>query len=68
MNEKKKTARRGGMDPILTLTLIFTALKLAGRISWSWLWVLSPVWLTALFFTGIFAFILVGGRIKKGRW
>ena len=28
------------------LTILFIALKLLGVISWSWLWVLSPLWVT----------------------
>jgi hypothetical protein len=30
------------------LTLLFIALKLTGYISWSWWWVLAPLWLPAL--------------------
>ena len=28
------------------LTIVFIVLKLIGVISWSWLWVLSPLWIT----------------------
>ena len=34
------------MKYILLLTLTFTAQKLAGAITWDWLWVLSPLWLS----------------------
>jgi hypothetical protein len=27
------------------LTILFVALKLLGAIAWSWLWVLSPLWI-----------------------
>jgi len=27
------------------LTIVFIVLKLVGVISWSWLWVLSPIWI-----------------------
>lgn len=27
------------------LTIVFVALKLFGAIDWSWLWVLSPLWI-----------------------
>jgi hypothetical protein len=27
------------------LTILFIGLKLTGYIAWSWLWVLSPLWL-----------------------
>jgi len=30
------------------LTLLFIALKLTGYITWSWWWVLSPLWLSVL--------------------
>ncbi len=28
------------------LTIVFIVLKLVGVISWSWLWVLSPIWIS----------------------
>lgn len=31
------------------LTVLFVGLKLAGVISWSWLWVLSPLWIPFVF-------------------
>ena len=30
------------------LAIVFIVLKLMGIISWSWLWVLSPIWINAL--------------------
>lgn len=30
------------------LTLLFIGLKLGGVISWSWVWVLSPLWIGVL--------------------
>ena len=30
------------------LGLVFIVLKLCGIISWSWLWVLSPIWISAI--------------------
>lgn len=27
------------------LTVLFIALKLLGKITWSWWWVLSPIWI-----------------------
>jgi hypothetical protein len=37
-------------------TGIFIALKLAGAVTFSWLWVLSPLWIGA----GIILFFLIG--------
>lgn len=30
------------------LLIIFIVLKLCGLISWSWIWVLSPLWITVI--------------------
>jgi MFS superfamily sulfate permease-like transporter len=30
------------------LTIAFIVLKLANYITWSWLWVLSPLWISAI--------------------
>ena len=64
----KKESKHSGTDPIVTLVLILVILKATKLISWSWLWVLSPIWLTLLFIAAVFSAILVGGRIVKGKW
>ena len=65
----EKKSRRSGTDPIVALTLIFVVLKVMGLISWSWLWVLSPIWLTFLFFAAYF-FCHFGSadEFAKGKW
>ena len=65
---KNENARNGGMGFISILTLIFIVLKLTNNISWSWIWVLSPIWITAVILIIIFTVIMIGGRIKKGKW
>ena len=30
------------------LTIIFVVLKLIGIISWSWLWIFSPLWISVI--------------------
>ena len=42
----KKEIKIVGLGFFEALTLLFIALKLTGCIAWSWLWVLSPLWLT----------------------
>ena len=32
----------------MLLLIIFIVLKLTGNITWSWIWVLSPFWITIL--------------------
>ena len=44
------------------LTILFVGLKLTGFIAWSWLWVLSPLWIPfagALFFLFLAVFLMV---------
>ena len=38
--------RSGGIDFTGLLTILFIAFKLLGVITWSWVWVLSPIWIT----------------------
>lgn len=38
----------GGIGFVELLTIAFIVLKLLKVISWSWLWVLSPLWIVAL--------------------
>ena len=60
--------RKGGISFISLLTLVFIALKLVHVIDWPWIWVVSPIWISTLIFSAIFAFILIGGRMTKGKW
>ena len=34
----------GGVGFLGLLTLLFIGLKLTGYITWSWIWVLAPLW------------------------
>lgn len=65
---KDKNVRNSGMGFISVLTLIFIVLKLTNNINWSWVWVLSPIWISTILIILIFGIILVAGRIKKGKW
>lgn len=63
-----KESKRGEMGFVGTLTLIFVVLKLLNVISWSWFWVLSPIWITVCIGVVIFGTVLISGRIVKGKW
>lgn len=39
---------KSGIGFMGLLTLVFIVLKLVGVIKWSWIWVLSPIWITAI--------------------
>lgn len=38
----------GGIGFCGLLTIVFIVMKLCGVIEWSWLWVLSPLWIGTL--------------------
>lgn len=38
----------GGIGFVGILTIVFIVLKLLGKIAWSWWWVLSPIWISAI--------------------
>lgn len=62
--EHKKT-KQGGLGIVSILTIVFIVLKLSGVIKWHWIWVLSPIWISALTAVVLFAGILIGGRLKR---
>ena len=41
-----KSSSGAGIGFTGLLQLLFIALKLVGVINWSWLWVLSPIWIS----------------------
>lgn len=46
MNENRNNSgTAGGIGFCGLLTIAFIILKLTGVISWSWLWVLAPIWI-----------------------
>lgn len=44
-NKNTTTVKSGGIGFTGLLTIAFIVLKLIGIIEWSWLWVLSPLWI-----------------------
>ena len=45
-----KSSKSGGIGFFGLLAVAFVVLKLCGVIAWSWWWVLSPLWIGAIFF------------------
>jgi predicted membrane channel-forming protein YqfA (hemolysin III family) len=48
------------------LTVLFVALKLTGVIAWSWLWVLSPLWLPFVLVLFVVIVLLIVGALVYG--
>lgn len=51
----------GGIGFAGLLAIVFITLKLTGYITWSWLWVLSPLWIPLAFILTILLFVWVVG-------
>ena len=56
----------GGVGFFSLLALLFIGLKLGGVIEWSWLWVLSPLWIPlALFLATVLLLLLVAAATTR---
>ena len=53
----------GGIGFTGLLTIAFIVLKLTGFIAWSWLWVLSPLWIGLALVLSILALVILAGVI-----
>jgi hypothetical protein len=49
----------GGIGFAGALALLFIGLKLGNVITWSWWWVLSPLWIPACLVVGILLAVLI---------
>lgn len=53
------TVDRRGVSFLGMLQVLFIGLKLGNVISWSWLWVLTPIWGTAALIVSVLLFCLI---------
>jgi len=72
MSNSNSSVSSGGIGCVGALTLLFIGLKLAeiGVVAtWSWWWVLSPVWISwgivLAIIVGVFAIAFLGEWLKK---
>ena len=64
MSDNKSTTSLGiGFSGLLAI--LFIALKLTGYITWSWLWVLAPIWIP--FVIVVFILIIIGRVIALNK-
>ena len=67
--EKKTEIKTVGFGFFDALAILFIALKLCGVITWSWLWVLAPIWIQLILAViGFIAFLKVAAHIYKDDW
>lgn len=57
-NSSSSSSSSGGIGFVGLLTIAFIVLKLCHVIKWSWWWVLSPIWISAII--GLVIVILFG--------
>ena len=62
---KKSSGTAGGIGFTGLLTIAFIVLKLCGVIDWSWIWVLSPIWISFILVFVIVFIALVIEEMKK---
>ncbi len=68
MKTSKNSNSNHRLDFVDLLTLAFIVLKLCGVIEWSWIWVLSPMWIGIAITVVLSAIIgLVTGLRGSGR-
>ena len=60
-------ASAGGIGLCGALTIAFIVLKLLGKISWSWVWVLAPIWIPAALVIIVLLGLLVAAVIESRR-
>ncbi len=48
-----------GIGFIGLLTIAFIVLKLTDVIQWSWIWVLSPIWISAILYSVVVAVMVL---------
>jgi hypothetical protein len=63
MSGSRTSSSSGGIGFAGALTLLFIGLKLGGVIDWSWLWVLSPLWISVTLGLMVIAAVLAGAAL-----
>jgi hypothetical protein len=68
MSNNSSSSSSGGIGFTGLLTILFIGLKLTGYITWPWIWVLSPIWISLLIVLGlvviVFGGLLIGQMFK----
>ncbi len=59
MANNNSTTQTGGIGFFGLLAIVFITLKLMGYITWSWWWVLAPLWAPLAVVLAIFAIIVI---------
>lgn len=71
-SSSSSSSSTGGIGSVGLLTIVFIVLKLTGFIGWSWIWVLSPIWISLILEVVIFTIAILvvtssGRAVKRNR-
>ena len=68
MSKNNSASTNAGIGFTGMLAILFIGLKLTKMVTWSWIWVLSPLWIPAVAVLGIllivFLFAILKGLLK----
>jgi uncharacterized protein (DUF983 family) len=59
MSSNNSSSSSSGIGFPGLLTVLFIGLKLTGHITWSWWWVLSPLWISVLIGLTVLATVFI---------
>lgn len=58
----------GGFGLASVLTIVFVVLKLVGVINWSWVWVLSPIWIDLILTALVIICVVIYYAHEDKKW
>ena len=65
MAQETKVVNSGGIGLSGLLTVLFVGLKLTNYITWSWIWVLAPLWIPVAIGVGLISIAVLMFLVKK---
>ena len=65
MTQETKVVNSGGIGLSGLLTVLFVGLKLTNYITWSWIWVLAPLWIPVAIWVGLILIAVLMFLVKK---
>lgn len=64
-NNNNNSSNSNGIGFTGLLTILFIGLKLTGYITWSWLWVLSPIWISLSAVLIVFLIVFICYMVRE---
>lgn len=65
MSKNSGSTAGGGLGLSSVLLVVFIVLKLCKVITWSWVWVLSPLWISLIIWGIIFLILIIYIMLDK---